>query len=232
MAVNFLHPSELERLRGHDTAPPPKPVIPSPSDLILLNGARWGRESALGDVRILRKAPEKETLHAALATSFLANEAAGNMELTVVVSRHLRSIRIKHVETRVLEEHQRWAAGSLEALLNVDGTVQDLVRDFIGAKVASPESALAERLVGWLADRRVINREVKSRRSLGVVPRKRERLLLPPEVYRRMNGPESAMAARLMSDADETRHELMAELLSDIRAAFVDRTEKPGASSS
>jgi hypothetical protein len=47
-----------------------------------------------------------------------------------------------------------------------------------------------------------------------------------------MNGPESAMAARLMSDADETRHELMAELLSDIRAAFVDRTEKPGASSS
>ena len=159
--MNFLHPSELERLRGHETAPPPRPVIPSPSDLILLNGAQWSRSSALGDVRILRKVPEKEALYAALATSFLANEAAGNMELTVVVSRHLRSIRIKHVETRTLEERQRWSAGSLEALLNVTGIVQDLVRDFIGTKVANPEAVLSARLVGWLADRRVINREAQ-----------------------------------------------------------------------
>ena len=230
--MNFLHPSELERLRGHETTPPPKPVIPSPSDLILLNGAQWGRSSALGDVRILRKVPEKEALYTALATSFLANEAAGNLELTVVVSRHLRSIRIKHVETRVLEEHQRWSAGSLEALLNVTGIVQDLVRDFIGNKVANPEAVIAGRLVGWLADRRVINREAQRGRSLAVVRRKRERLLLPPEVYRRMTGPESVKAARLMSDARDARNEVVTELLSDIRAAFVDRTDKPGSASS
>ncbi len=228
--MNFLHPSELERLRGHAAPPPPRPVIPSPSDLILLNGAQWSRNSALGDVRILRKAPEKEALYDALATSFLANEAAGNMELMVVVSRHLRSIRIKHVETRVLEERQRWSAGSLEALLNVSGTVQDLVRDFIGDKAANPEAVIAARLVGWLADRRVLNREVQPRRPLAVGRRKRERLLLPPEVYRRMIGPESVKAARLMSDAAEARHELMTELLSDVRAAFVDRTVRPGAS--
>lgn len=226
--MNFLHPSELERLRGHEAPPPPRPVIPSPSDLILLNGAQWSRKSA--DVRILRKVPEKEAVYAALATSFLANEAAGNMELTVVVSRHLRSIRIKHVETRVLEERQRWSAGSLEALLNVSGTVQDLVRDFIGDKAANPEAVIAGRLVGWLADRRVLNREVQRRRPLAVGRRKRDRLLLPPEVYRRMTGPESVKAARLMSDAGEARHELMTELLSDVRAAFVDRTEKPGTS--
>jgi hypothetical protein len=46
-----------------------------------------------------------------------------------------------------------------------------------------------------------------------------------------MNGPESAMAARLMADTSDARRELTTELFSDIRAAFVDRTEKPGASS-
>jgi hypothetical protein len=225
--MNFLHPSELERLRGHEAPSPPRPVIPSPSDLILLNGAQWSRSGALADLRVLRKLPEKEALYSALATSFLANEAAGNMELTVVISRHLRSIRIKHVETRVMDPRQRWSAGSLEALLNVSGTVQDLVRDFIGDKAANPEAVIAARLVGWLADRRVINREVQRRRPLAMGSRKRERLLLPPEVYRRMTGAESVKAARLMADAGETRHELMTELLSDIRAAFVDRTDKP-----
>ncbi len=229
--MNFLHPSEVKRLGDRNLTPPAKPVVPSPSDLIFLKGAQWRSDSALTDVRSLRKMPEKEALYAALAASFLANEAAGNLELTVVVSRHLRSIRIRHVEARVLEERQRWSRGSLEDLLYVDGTVQDLVRDFIGEKAPDPEMVMIERLIRRFADRGVITRQVQRRRSLGIVPRRRERLLLPPEVHRRMNGPESAMAARLMADTSDARRELTTELFSDIRAAFVDRTEKPGASS-
>jgi hypothetical protein len=221
--VNYLHPSEIERLSHLSNHPFDEIRADSltPADYILLADVRWvPARDAPGLVMMARK-PRTEAMVRALATAFLVNERAGNVRLLLTKSRYVHFNRFQHVEVAFVRRQHHWPAESLEARLGASGKVLDLIGGLLETGLnshASLRDALCDRLLHNMAVRGLIKRDVESRRSLVVMRRKRERYLLGPRVREALRSEAANTASRFIAASAETRPELTEELLRDVRA--------------
>ena len=222
--MNYLHPSEIERLSHLSNHPFDEIRADSltPSDYILLKDCQWVEAQKTPGLRVLRRRPGVDALTRAIATAFLVNEKAGNIRLHLSKSRYARFNRFQHVETTFVRWVHRWPADSLEATLGASGTVLDLVSALAGEDSGNPRGALTTRCLQLMATRGLLRHEKERYRTFALRWRTRERYLLGPRVWRAIDDGSEVAAARFIPSSAETRPELTDELLRDIRAILTE----------
>ena len=223
--MNYLHPSEIERLSHSSNHPFDEIRADSltPADYILLADVRWLPVRALPGLVMMARKPRMDAIVHALATAFLVNERAGNIRLVLTKSRYAHFNRFQHVEVTLLQRRHYWPADSLEARLGASGKVLDLVGGLLETGLNSDgnlKDGLCDRLLQNMVTRGLIRRDVESHRSLLVLRRNRERYLLGPRVHEALRSDATTTASRFVAASAETRPELTEELLRDVRAVL------------
>ena len=226
--MNYLHPSEIERLSHLSNHPFDEIRADSltPADYVLLSDVSWRPIRDLPGLVIMARKPRTDAIVHSLATAFLVNERAGNIRLVLQKSRYAHFNRFQHVEVMMGQRRHYWPADSLEARLGASGKVLDLIGGLLETGLnshGSLENALCDHLLRNMATRGLIRHEVESHRSLVVLRRNRERYLLGPRVREALRGDAAATASRFVSASAETRPELTEELLRDVRAVLSAR---------
>ena len=218
--MNYLHPSEIERLSHLSNHPFDEIRADSltPSDYILLKDCQWVQQPKSPGLRVLRRRPGVDALIRAVATAVLVNEKAGNIRLQLTKSRYTRFNRFQHVEATFVHWMHRWPADSLEGRLGATGKVIELVSTLAGEDSSHPRTALTTRCLQLMVARGLLRHQVERYRTLALRWRTRERYLLGPMVWQALGESSAIAAERFIPSSAETRPELTDELLRDIRA--------------
>ena len=196
----------------------------TPSDLVLLRRLPWTNQELNGVLRVQVKYTPDEIITEAVAAAILANEEAGAICLGVTQKKVFFEL-FTRTTLRVIRTGNAalWPGGSLEASLDGDGTVSDIIYRWLGKDYPSPRAWVMEGILTRMVSAEVLDLEVVEKRVLKLFTVTSEHYVLP----NRTSPMLMAQSLRLLEACKRARPEVYDKLMSEIGNGFSRRTESP-----
>jgi hypothetical protein len=202
----------------------------TPSEVVLLFGDRFVKKSMFGEKLMLAdmKVGIGDLAETMMTAGILASQARGFVTLNIEKGKALFGL-MKTEKLRIARGKNApdWPPQSFEArLLATLGSnemeLDDLIIAYIGGIAASPEGDFVSDVKAELAQRGIINAEVK--KVLGL--RVGVNTSVTPEQRSRIEQNGSSDVTALIANAEKTQPEVLKKIKANITSAFANRTQQ------
>ena len=196
----------------------------TPSDLACLRRLPWSDQELNRVLRVQVSNLLDKIITEAVAAAFLANEEAGVIRLEVTQKKVFFEL-FTQTTLRVVRTGNaaRWPGGSLEASLDGDGTVSDIIYRWLGEDYPNPWAWVMECFLTRMVSAEVLDVEAVEKRVLKLFTVTSEHYVLPNGTSPLLMGP----SLRLLEACKRARPEVYDKLMSEIGNGFNRRTESP-----
>lgn len=181
----------------------------TPSDLVVLEMMPRSTGKLQGVVRVNVDDPPTSGIERLLATALLANEEVGALLLEVVEGK---------VVAVMVGNSPEWPTGSLESELCKQGSVSDIIYDWLVDRVDDPKSLAVKRVMAKMVDRTVL--EVDKKRVLKLFTMTSSDYVLPERTSALVN----QRPVLLLEECQQNRPDVHDQLTKDIAIGFDRRT--------
>jgi hypothetical protein len=202
----------------------------TPSEAVLLFGDRFVKKSMFGEKLMLAdmKVSTGDLAETMMTAGILASQARGFITLNIEKGKALFGL-MKTEKLKIARGSSApdWPPQSFEfnLLANLGSNaidLDDLLIGYIGGKAASPEGDFISRVKAELAQRGIINAEVKKLLGLSVGMN----TSLTHEQRSRIEQNGSSEVTALIANAEKTQPEILKKIKSAVSSAFSNRTEE------